>query len=307
MRESILILGGTGFIGKNMIIELLKRGYDVYNISLVADNSFEEFNKIDNYYCDISNYEQLKKCNFISHEFTYVVNCSGLVNHCSFYGGGDKVIFSHYIGLINILKLVNLQFCKSFIQLDSSDSYGDNPAPQRENYREAPISSYSAAKTACTHLLQMLYKQEKLPVKILRLFLPYGPRQKTNMLIPQVIKGCLNNEEFPVSFGEQKRDFLYIDDLIEAILISLNNKDANGELINIAMGKPYIVKKVVKLINTIIGKGKPQFGKYPYREGENMNLYADISKANDILKWYPKTSLKAGILKTINYYKNIWG
>jgi nucleoside-diphosphate-sugar epimerase len=105
----------------------------------------------------------------------------------------------HFGGVQNILQSVNLDSLKRFVQIGSSDEYGNLSAPQTEDMRESPISPYSLGKAASTQLLQMLYSTEGLPTVILRLFLVYGPGQDLRRFIPQVIQGCLSSGYFPTS------------------------------------------------------------------------------------------------------------
>ena len=88
---------------------------------------------------------------------------------------------------------------KRYLHVGTCDEYGQNLSPIKENYREDPITSYAVAKLASINLLTMLYKTENFPATILRLFLVYGPHQKNDRLIPQVINGCLKKKNFPVS------------------------------------------------------------------------------------------------------------
>ena len=111
-------------------------------------------------------------------------------------------------------------------------------------------------------------------------------------------------KDFPVSKGEQLRDFCYIDDVVNGIFEAMTNPRAIGEVINIASGNPIKVKDVISQIKKLIGSGKPDYGALPYRDCENMSLYGDISKAKKILSWESSTSLSDGILKSINYYKS---
>ena len=101
--------------------------------------------------------------------------------------------------------------------------------------------------------------------------------------VPQIIQGCIENKEFPVSFGEQLRDFSHVDDIAEAIFLALNNENAKGEVINIASGEPVSIRSVVEKIRDLIGRGNPKFGEIEYRSNENMNLYADTYKAKKLL------------------------
>ena len=98
------------------------------------------------------------------------------------------------------------------------------------------------------------------------------------------------------------RDFIYIDDAIEAIFKTLKSKKSSGEIINIGSGKPKKIKDLIKTIVRYIGKGKPIFSKIKFRSDELLELYPNISKAKKILKWRPKIDFKKGIKKTIKFY-----
>ena len=170
--------------------------------------------------------------------------------------------------------------------------------------REKPISPYSLAKVASTHFLQMLSRTENFPAVTLRLFLTYGPGQDYGRFLPKIIRGCLDNAAFPTSTGEQLRDFCYVDDTARSILQSLVVPEAVGNVINIASGKPVSIREMIEKICALTGSGKPLYGKVNYRTGENMTLYANISKAKKILNWEPLTKLDEGLKKTIDWYKD---
>ena len=158
---------------------------------------------------------------------------------------------------------------------------------------------YTYAKIASTYFLQTLHKTENFPVVILRPSRIYGSKMKDNGVISQIINGCINNNSFPISKGNQLRDFLYIDDLIDAIFIALKNKKATGEIFNISSGKPIKIQKIVNTIVKIIKLGRPKFGKIKYRDDESLILYANIKKAKKILNWHPKIDFITGIKRTI--------
>lgn len=301
-NEKILILGGTGFLGSHLALKSLEKGYHVTVLSLNTPHVSSKINQVTYIQCDIRSYVDLKKI-INGDSFDYVVNLGGYVDHRNFSEGGSKTIDAHLIGVINLLKVINLNKLKRFIQIGSSDEYGASGAPQNENDTGVAFSPYSFSKLAVTQLLQMLYKKEQLPIVVIRLFLVYGPGQNRERFLPQIINGCLSKESFPVSWGEQLRDFCYIDDVIRGILLSINSKNALGEIINIASGSPIKIKNLVNMTQKIIGCGKPNYGGYPYRKDENMELYADIQKANKLLKWHPEVDLKEGLEKTIKYFK----
>ena len=299
--KKLLIVGGTGFIGKHVAKEAIDRGYQVTIISKNYCAAPDKLEGAEYILVDITNNQDLW-FNLKDKHFQYVINLGGYVNHANYFEGGGEVLSDHLTGTMNLVSCVNKKNLQCFIQIGSSDEYGDTTAPQHEEQREMPISTYSFAKTAATHFLQMLFRTEKFPAAILRPFLVYGAGQECNRFIPQVIEGCIRNKKFPLSNGDQLRDFCYIEDIVEVIFLVLHRKDIHGEIINIASGIPISIREVVTLIKTLVGLGEPQFGKIPYRNSENMSLYADISKAQCILNWSPQISLINGLEKTIVEY-----
>lgn len=297
----LLIVGGTGFIGKNLVIHAVQADYKVSVLSLNKPAKNQSIKDVSYIQADITDVIALKnKLSDII--FDYVVNLSGYIDHSNFLEGGKQVLDMHFLGVQNILQCLDWKQLKRFVQIGSSDEYGNLPAPQHEGLRESPISSYSLGKVASTQLLQMLHRTQDLPVVILRLFLVYGVGQDDKRFLPQVIQGCLSNNPFPTSAGKQLRDFCYIDDISQGILLSLTNDKVNGEIINLASGIPITIKEVIESVKSAVGQGKPEFGKVPYRKGENMSLYADTSKASDLLDWMPKMILDEGIKRTVDHY-----
>ena len=148
-----------------------------------------------------------------------------------------------------------------------------------------------------------LFKKKKFPSTVLRLYLAYGPRQDKNRFIPIIIDGCIKNKKFPCSEGNQLRDFLHIDDVVDAILKSLTNKNARGQIINIGSGKPIIIKNIIEYIKKISKGGYPLFGKIKLRKDEILKVYPDINKAKNKINWRPKISFKKGLKVTIDAFK----
>ena len=163
-------------------------------------------------------------------------------------------------------------------------------------------AAYGLAKLKSTNYLMNLSKKIYFPFTVIRFFLVYGPGQLENRLIPFVIKNCLADKKFKTSSGIQTRDFLYIDDAVDAIFAIMYNKISNGHIINICSNSPVKIKYIIKLIHKKIKKGKPIFGKVNLRPDEPIKLYSNYKKANKILNWKPKINLYSGINKTIRYY-----
>ena len=147
-----------------------------------------------------------------------------------------------------------------------------------------------------------LFKKKDFPSTVLRLYLAYGPRQDVNRFLPIIINGCIKNEKFPCSKGVQLRDFIHVQDVVSAILKSLINKKARGQIINIGSGKPKQIRKIIEYVKKVSKGGNPQFGKIKLRKDEIVKLYPSIKKAKKVINWRPKISFVKGIKKTIKFY-----
>ncbi len=301
-KDKILIVGGTGFIGKHLANRCTRDTKHVTCIGL-GTNKTHVIKDHEIVYADITNKEQLTDI-LLSGCFNYVFNLGGYINHIPYFNGGRHLIDSHFNGLLNLIDSIDRKCLKSFVQIGSSDEYGNAPSPQREDMRNEPISPYSLAKVASTHLIETISKTENFPGVVLRLFLVYGPGQDEKRFLPQIIKSCLKNKEFKTSDGKQLRDFCFVDDVVEAMVTVALCPESFGRTINIASGVPIAIREIVGKVVLLTGGGKPLWSTHPYRSGENMSLYADISLAQRFLKWNPTISLEDGLQKTINYYKH---
>ena len=301
-EKSLLVVGGTGFIGSALLQKANKLGMKTTSLSLkkpINTNIMEYTNYV---ITDTSNFENLQEV-FSDLKFHYIVNLAGYINHDLISNGGFSIVQSQINLLNNLVSIFNVKKLIRFIQIGSSDEYGLNKSPQMETTREDPISPYSLAKVMNAQYLQMLNKTENFPAVILRLFLVYGPRQKINRLIPHVIKSCLQNTNFTLSEGNQIKDFTYVEDVVDFILISLIKKNVEGNIINVGSGKPISVKNIVEMINSKIKSGNPKFSKKFNKNIENNELIPDLSKSKKLLNLSSKTSLDDGLQRTIDWYK----
>jgi nucleoside-diphosphate-sugar epimerase len=212
-------------------------------------------------------------------------------------------------GTLNLLRGVIEEkiILECFVNTGSSEEYGNGPVPFSEDQRERPVSPYSASKVAATYFCQMIYRSMGLPIVTLRPFLVYGPNQDTDMFIPSLIQHCLEGKDFPMTEGDQTREFNYIDDIIEAYFLAASCPQAAGEVINIGNGIEYRIKDVAEKIVDMMGNPiKLLIGALPKRPGEAKHFFCSNEKTREILVWSPKISLDEGLARTITWYRKFF-
>ena len=292
-------MGGTGFIGYHLAKKCLEKGWQVTSISSRQPKKIRYLSKVKYIVCDITKKKSLKRK--IQKPFKYVVNLGGYVDHSN----KKKTFESHYIGCKNLVEIFLKKKPETFVQIGSSVEYGNLQSPQKENIRcipESIKSIYGKAKLLSSIYLTNLYRKTKFPSTVLRLYLAYGPRQDVNRFLPIIIKACIKNKKFPCSKGIQLRDFVYVNDVVDAILKSLKNKKARGQIINIGSGEPKKIRNIIQNVKKITKGGYPQFGKVKLRKDEILKLYPNINKAKKKINWKPKISFEKGLKSTIQYY-----
>tara|TARA_E500000178_G_C17020077_1_gene755057 strand:- start:1741 stop:2634 length:894 start_codon:yes stop_codon:yes gene_type:complete len=293
----ILIVGGTGFIGYHLANRAIKKGWKVYSISTKKPSKKRFLSKVIYIICDITKKKDLRKK--IKIQFDYIVNLGGYVNHSDY----SRTLKSHYYGCKNLVELFIDNPPKKFVQIGSSTEYGNAKSPHTEKTICKPLSIYGKAKLLSTKYLLQMLKKKDFPVVILRLYQAYGPKQDANRIIPQAITSFLENIIFDTTEGKQLRDFIYIDDVIRAIINSLLIKKSKGKIINIGTGQPRKIRDVIMKIFKIIKKGKPNLGQIKMRKDETLKIYPSIKKANTLINWSPKISFIDGLNKTIKSYE----
>ena len=305
--DRILIVGGSGFIGQHLARRCLELTPHVTSLGFQPNkNWIVPLPNLTAKQCDLqvpSSVAQALK----GDSFHYVFNLGGYIDHTPYSEGGRRTIEQHLLGLLNLVDSVERSTLKRFVQVGSSDEYGDSPAPQSEDMRGSAISPYAFAKQSATDFVSMLAKHDKFPGVVTRPFLVYGPGQDRIRFLPHVITNCLQGKRFPVTPGHQQRDFCYVGDIVEAMLLAATVDGTEGCVINVASGVPVSLRQMIDLVVKLVGRGAPDYDARSYRSGENMALYADISKARALLNWSPATSLETGLRKTINYYEELAG
>jgi nucleoside-diphosphate-sugar epimerase len=298
LKKKILVVGGTGFIGFHLIKKLKNKKFIVHSISTKQPAKERTINGVKYILTDISNLAKLKK-SIKKDSYSYVINLAGHVDH----NNKKKTLNSHFIGCKNLVNIFLNSKIENFIQIGSSGEYGVMKSPHYENFDAKPITVYNLAKKKASDFLINSFKEKRFPVTIFRLYLAYGPNQDENRFIPIVIKNCLKDKSFELSHCNQYRDFIYIDDFVSLIIKTFKIKKSIGEIFNVGSGKPIKLKIIINKIKKHVKGGKPIFGTKKLRKDEINTVYPNINKTKKIFKWYPKTSINNGLLKTVKFYK----
>lgn len=214
-------------------------------------------------------------------------------------------IDDNLISSLNLFQsLVGLKNLKSIITLGTIDEYGAASSPYLETASEMPNTAYGLSKLFVSDLALFFYRTQNLPITIIRPSLAYGPWQGTEMFIPSLLKSLLNGLDYKMTLGAQKRDFIYVSDLIEVILkLSVSGK-GQGEIYNVGSGESIALSEVARLIAQKIGKyDNLKIGYLEYRKDEMMEYNVPISKISNLINWYPKISLDMGIDLVLEHYR----
>ena len=296
MNKKILVVGGTGFIGFNLLKKLISQKYDLSSISTKLPSKQKKIKGVKYIRLDISKKKDFIKLHKI--KFDTVINLGGYIDHSKV----KKTFKSHFEGVKNLVNYFNDKDLQTFIQVGSSLEYGNVASPQKENAKCKPRGNYGLAKYKASNYLTTS-KNLNFSFLILRLYQIYGPHQDTSRLIPYAITSCTKNLLFDCSSGKQLRDFLFIDDLINLFIKILKSKKLVNNIYNVGSGRPLSVKFIIQTIQKKIKKGQPLFDKIKMRNDEINKLYPDIKKIRLKFNWRPETNIKNGLAKTIKYYE----
>jgi len=314
-HQKILVTGGAGFIGSHLVDRLLNEGFKV----TVIDNF--DTGRLEN----IAHHRDSKKFHFIKGDIRDLdlvketMKDTDAVFHeaalASVTLSVENPILTNDInvtGTLNLLKASSDLHVKRFIYASSAAIYGDTPSPQkREDMTPNPKSPYGVSKLAAENYVKLFHKVYGLETVCLRYFNVYGPRQRFDIqcayggAIIIFINRLLRNMP-PVIYGngEQTRDFVYVEDVVEANMLALNSKNAVGEAFNIATGTNVSVNEVANTLKEIMNRKALKTIHTEPRPTDIRHGYADISKAKRILGFHPKVSLKEGLVKLVDWYKN---
>ena len=314
--KKILVTGGAGFIGSNIVEKLLELGYQVRVLDNLSSGKQENVNIfIENpnfgfVLGDIRNYEDCLKA------------CDGVfaINHQAALGSVPRSLQfpiptneNNIDGFLNMLCAAREKGIKRFVFASSSSVYGDEMnLPKIEDRIGKPLSPYAVTKVTNEVYADVFAKSYGMELIGFRYFNIFGPRQDPDgqyaAVMPLFIKNLLNNEAPYINGdGEQSRDFTYVDNAVQANILGLTtqNKDAVNQVYNIALGERFTINQMYQDMCEILDKDIKAIHREP-RAGDIRDSLADISKAKKLLGYRPTHRFKDGLPLTVEYFKKVF-
>jgi len=309
----IIVTGGAGFIGSNLVDELVRLKHKVIVIDNFATgqikNLKKNFKKIQIFKIDISKTKSITRLNSIFKNVECVYHLAGLADIVPSIENPNRYFEVNVTGTLNMLQSAKLNKVKKFIYAASASCYGKSPQfPTDEKCKVSTEYPYALTKNLGEKLVLHWKKVYNLNSSSFRFFNVYGPRSRTTGAYGAVfgvfLSQRVNNKPLTiVGDGKQTRDFIHVTDLVSALVLAIKRSKA-GEVYNIGSGKETSVNQIAKLTG-----GKKIF--IPKRPGEPQRSLANISKVKKHLKWRPKITINRGVsmlMQDINKWKKapVW-
>lgn len=303
--KRVLITGSTGFVGANLVRRLLDEELDVHIITRKNSNKWriiDLLSQVHEHQVDLRNYRDL---------VPIVSDVEpDLIFHLATYGGNPsqsdtkKIFESNLFGTINLLNSCKKKGFELFVNTSSSSEYGIKSKIMKEKDILEPVNDYGVSKASTTLYCQSMAKREELPLTTLRLFSPYGYYEGPGRLISSVILSCLKGDNPKVSSPHFVRDFIFIEDVLEAYLKITQKSNLLGDIFNIGSGIQNSVGEIItKIIDLVGNEVQPEWTIAPKWINEPDKWQADISKSKRTLKWTPKHNLSNGLTETVKWFE----
>lgn len=306
--SNILITGASGFIGSNLARKLVKSKNQISVIYRKQSNLWrikDIISNLDVHMVDLDNFNTLKqKIKKIKPDIVY---------HFATYGVYPSqtsiatMIETNITCTINLIHALNdYGTLDKFVNLGSSFEYGPQANAIKENQCVNPVSPYSITKVSQTQFAKYYATKYTFSIVTLRLFHPYGMYEQPGRLISDIMSATIQNKILRLSSPYPRRDFIFIGDVIDALLKVTKTPKINGEIFNIGGGREYSVGEIVNLVQKITHKDlKILYDDKNQREFDKLGGrgFTNLEKTKKILNWKPTHSIKQGLSKTYEWYK----
>lgn len=296
-ERRVLVTGGTGFLGRHLTRSLVELGACV-TVALCEGCTPEETAVLpaeaERRDGDVRNRGQMRRLiEAVAPEVIFHLAAVGVNDP---FIAEETALRVNVSGTLNVLRAVQRlgrSRVRRVIVAGTSYEYGSAGALD-------PGNVYAASKVAAWAFCRMHYRAYGTPVVVARPFNAYGPAQNRQALIPSAIRAALSGQDFPTTLGEQRRDFVYVDDVIRGFLALATADGIDGESLDLGTGQATPVRSVVERIFALVGgSGRPQIGVLPYPPGLVWESVADARRTQQLTGWRAATSLDEGLDTTL--------
>lgn len=304
--SKILITGCAGFIGSNLIDQLLSEGFEIVGIDnfndyynpKIKESNLEiarQYKNFKLYREDILNFSELKNI-FKKENIQKVIHLAARAGVRPSIKNPDLYTQVNVLGTVNLLKLaVNFKI-KQFIFGSSSSVYGNStrlPFSEDDPCTEI-ISPYGSSKRSAEFFVESFHRTYGLRCIILRFFTVYGSRGRPDMAPAIFTKAIINNKPInQFGYGSRSRDYTYVDDIVDGI-IKVIDKEFGFEIVNLGNNNPVTLKGFIEMLEKLTNK-KAKIKKQPMQVGDVDKTWANIAVAKKLLEWQPKTQIESGL------------
>ncbi len=304
--KQVLITGATGFIGSHLTRRLVAEGARVAVLARDTSNLrvlHDILDCVQVHRADVGERGAVLRAFDAFHpQIVFHLAAVGLSQP---FVQADAALRTNVHGTIHLLEAARQAGVQRFIHSGTAYEYGEQGnTPDGAREKLDPINTYAASKAAAWAFVRMYARTFGLPAVTMRLYHVYGPGQPPTTLISSAIYAALEGRDFPMTPGQQKRDFVYVDDVVEGYVRAALAPNVEGKSIDLGSGQSWEIRQVVAhLFETIGSSGQPLPGALPYRPGEIMDQVADVEAARELLGWQARTPLQDGLRATIEWYQ----
>ncbi|MDP6201509.1 MAG: SDR family NAD(P)-dependent oxidoreductase [Candidatus Marinimicrobia bacterium] len=315
-KKTVLVTGGSGFIGSQLVDRLLNDGNSVVCLDNLNDfynprikdlnrSTHYDFDRYSFVKGDIRDPDQINKI-FKENDIEVVIHLAAMAGVRPSLKDPKLYTDVNINGTQNLLETMNDFDVQKFLFASSSSVYGNNKKTpfSEDDIVDYQISPYGATKKMGEIMCYTYHHLSGIPTTGLRFFTVYGPRQRPEMAIHKFTRLMKNNKPIPFfGDGSTARDYTFIDDIINGILASMNKVDTYA-IYNLGNSEPVKLDELVHVIGEQSGR-EPILDRQPLPEGDVMQTYADVSRAQSRLDYIPKVSIDDGIRKFIDWFEKM--
>jgi nucleoside-diphosphate-sugar epimerase len=302
-----LVAGGAGFIGANLIRKLVSEKARVFALVRPATDRWrlsDLQDGIETLEGDLEDPASVDRAVAVARP-DFVVHAAAPGGHPRVLADRRRLLATALFGTENLLTSLAGTNLVRFVHTGSSLEYGPRDTPHVENEEPAPRTPRGVAKLGTTMLCRQRALAEGFPAVTLRIFSAYGPWESPARLVPAAIRAALSGTELLLTRPGIRRDFIHVSDVVEAIFRAMTADRIDGELVNIGSGVETSNEELASILGEVVGRPiaiRP--GVYPSEPPDVPHSRADVRKAERLLGWLPRISLREGLTRTVEWWRS---